>query len=297
MFSSLSLFWEPSTLGILYWLKILAALWVAEMGHDNWSSHRNIFWFWAGGLHKPKPHFCPLSCWQFSLDSWAGRWAGPQKGEEGRARERGTEKGCPWEPLLLVSTSWLSNNHLSQTYCMNWSGWSDPIPLLHLSHHIMYFFMCLLGFFPHRDAQSKYFYPHQLCCPSLNFLFYSSVMFFSRLSDQSCTQCSREKTNSDLCKGTAVPLVIFRVSNICIQRTGPPVLESLRSSQDLMMQFTRCLLKCAVFHSWKTALGEYSLFPSFCSLVANTDAGLGGVSCLVLEFPSLAAPSLMTMVP
>lgn len=147
MFSSLSLFWEPSTLGILYWLKILAVLWVAEMGHDNWSSHRNIFLFWAGGLHKPKPHFCPLSCWQFSLDSWAGRWAGPQKGEEGRARERGTEKGCPWEPLLLVSTSWLSNNHLSQTYCMNWSGWSDPIPLLHLSHYIMYFFMCLLGFF------------------------------------------------------------------------------------------------------------------------------------------------------
>lgn len=142
---------------------------------------------------------------------------------------------------------------------MNWSGRSDPIPFLHLSHYLMYFFMCLLGFFPQRDTQSKYFHPHQPCCPFLNIPFYSSPMFFSRLSDQSCTQCSREKSNSNLCKGTAAALVIFRVSNICIPRTVPPILESL-SSQDLMMWFTCCLLKCAVAHSWKTALGDYSLF-------------------------------------
>lgn len=95
------------------------------------------------GPAQTQTTFLPLSCWQFSLDSCAGRWSGPQKGEEGRGRE----KGCPWEPLVLVSTSWLSNNHLSQTYCMNWSGRSNPIPLLHLSHSLLYFFMCLLGFF------------------------------------------------------------------------------------------------------------------------------------------------------
>lgn len=45
------------------------------------------------------------------------------------------------------------------------------------------------------------------------------------------------------------PLVVFRVCNICSQRTVPPILESLRSCQGLMMQLIHCLLKCAVAHS------------------------------------------------
>lgn len=145
MFSSFS-FLRTSNLRILYWLKILSAFWEAEMGHHDWFSHHNMCCCCAGGLHKPKPYPCPLSCWQFSLDSCAGRWSGPQKGEEGRGGERGREKGCPWEPLVLVSMNWLSSNHFSQTYCTNWSGQSDPMPLLHLSHYLIYFFMCLLVF-------------------------------------------------------------------------------------------------------------------------------------------------------
>lgn len=173
MFSSLFLFWEPASLGILYWLKILAAFWEAEIGHHDWFSHHNICRCWAGGLHKPKPHSCPRSCWQSSLESCAGRWSGPQKGEEGKGRERGREKWRPWEPLVLVSTSWLSNNHLSQTSCMNWTEWPNTSsPYQSLSYVFLYVSSC---FFPHRDAQSKYFHAHQPYCPSLNILLSSSA--------------------------------------------------------------------------------------------------------------------------
>lgn len=289
MSSSLFLFWEPASLGILYWLKILAAFWEAEMGHHDWFSHHNICCCWAGGLHKPKPHSCPPSCWQFSLESCSGRWSGPQKREEGRGRERGREKGCPWEPLVLVSTSWLSSNHLSQTSCMSWSGQSDPILLLCVSHYIMYFFMCLLVSFLTEMHSPNIFMLTNLTALLWIFSSLALLMFFSRLSDQSCTQCSREKSNSDLYEGTAVPLVIFRVSDICIQRTVPPILESLRSSQGLMMQFAHCLLESAVAHSWRTALSEHSLFPSFFSLLLGSRVPIPA-SSQPHEYAALALP-------
>lgn len=167
---------------------------------------------WAGGLHKPKPYPCPLSCWQFSLDSCAGRWSGPQKGEEGRGRERGREKGCPWEPLVLVSMNWLSSNHLSQRYCTNWSGQSDPMPLLHLSHYLMYFFMCLLVFSLTEMNSPNIFILTNLAAllwifPSI-VLQYASHDWVIRVAHSVL-----EKRVSDLYKGTAVPLVIFRASN------------------------------------------------------------------------------------
>lgn len=129
------------------------------------------------GPHKSKPPSCPLSCWQFSLDSCTGRWSGPQKGEEGRDSERGREKGFSWEPLVLVSTSWLSNNHVSQTCCMNWSEWSDPIPLLHLSHYLMHFFMCLLVFFLTEMHSPNIFILTNL--PALLWIFPSTVLWCS----------------------------------------------------------------------------------------------------------------------
>lgn len=52
------------------------------------------------------------------------------------------------------------------------------------------------------------------------------------------------------------------------------------------MQFTYCLLKCTGAHSWKTTLGEFCLFPSFCSFAADSDTGLEEVSCLALELPA-----------
>lgn len=107
--------------------------------------------------------------------------------------------------------------------------------------------MCLLVSFPHGDAQSKYFHPHQPCCPSLNIPFSTSAVFPSRPSDQSCTQCCRGEGNSDLYKGTEIPLVYSG----CVLTASKGL--SLRSSQDLMMKLIHCLLKCAVAHSWKTA--------------------------------------------
>ena len=50
-----------------------------------------------------------------------------------------------------------------------------------------------------------------------------------------------------------IPVVVFRVCIICIQRNVPSILESLRSSQGLVMRLICCLLRCAVAHSCKTS--------------------------------------------
>lgn len=195
----------------------------------------------------------------------------PRKGRKERAGKGGERSDVLENHLSLFpqagSPTIICLRHLA------WIGRSDPIPLLRISHYLMYFFMCLLVSFLTEMHSPNIFMLTNLT--ALLWIFSSlALLMFSRLSDQSCTQCPREKSNSDLYKGTAVPLVIFRVSDICIQRTVPPILESLRTSQGLMMRFTHCLLECAVVHSWRTALGEYSLLPSFCSLMANTDIGL-----------------------
>lgn len=69
-------------------------------------------------------------------------------------------------------------------------------------------------------------------------------MFLSRPSDQSCMQCCRGEGNSDLYKGTEIPLVVFRVCINCVQRTVPEKFSGFDDEVD-----TRCLLKCAVAHS------------------------------------------------
>lgn len=114
----------------------------------------------------------------------------------------------------------------------------------------MYFFPCI-SFLPLQRCTAQTFSsssPFSLAAFSESFLS-SSAMLLWRPSDQSCIQCSRGERNSNLCKDTMTPVVVFGVCNICTQR-----IVSLRCSQDLMVLLIHCLLKYAVAHSWKTAL-------------------------------------------
>lgn len=152
-------------------------------------------------------------------------------------------------------------------------------PLFYVFLHVSYFFLC-------RDAQFKYFHP-LLTSALLHFSessLSSSVMFLVRLSAQSCTQSSWGEGKSEVYKSTINSVqVVFWVCNICIQRTVSPSLESLRSSQDLMMWLIHYLLKWAK----RQHLCVHSLFPSFYFLAAIMDMGLKKVSCSILKLPSV----------
>lgn len=113
------------------------------------------------GAAQTQPIFLStLFCWQLSLGSCAGRWSGPQSSgkltKEGAGKGEG-EEGRDVHEIDFCSPCFHKLAHqqssISQTYDVNGTRQSNPIPLLHLSHYLMYF-LCVFLFLSPTEMHS-----------------------------------------------------------------------------------------------------------------------------------------------
>lgn len=227
MFPSLIPFWEPTSLGILCWLKTLAVFWRNWDGMP-WLTQPALMSALAGpgGLPTPNAHFRPLFCYCLIWGSCAVRWSAPQSSRmltkegrreregEGHRKEEVQEWEWEWEwerkKLLWVRSTFavdLSNNLRLELRWREWSDLSYPLSFMYF-HCFMYFFMYLISFSAEMHSSNIFIlFSHQLCCTSLNL---PSLVLLCSLWDWVLRVAHRVPGERERARSIRAPLIVFR---------------------------------------------------------------------------------------